>query len=392
MDLNPEGRSEWIVAESVRDFVSWDGMTNDPVVHIPEEWPAVGPAVPEIRSLISDGFGLYVQGVFDLEQLGETAAELAVLHCAAGPDVRGADALPRMTSLRYLYNDPYKAAAMPTVDLSQLAELEQVNIHGRGLLSALNAPNLRDACVEIPSLTSSTPLSPSLRSLVVVSPEVDFEHLAGSLPNLARLSLLDCRQIDLSPIRRLRGLEELHLVNVRCIDHAEALTTLPALKRLRIDGTSRMTGLARLLELTVDSFSAYGTAFDSNFAAAAKRKNWHVTPAPNAAHSHFDLIKSDSGPVEIHFTDWVWLAEALGGDEHELPTSFELETALERVIAEQPEHFPRTHSFDSEGDAFIAQTSDEANALELLKIWDRVLSDPAELRRRLRRRDDISSV
>ncbi len=46
--------------------------------------------------------------------------------------MRGADALTRMTSLRYLHNDPYMAAAVPTVDLTQLTKLEYVNIYGRG--------------------------------------------------------------------------------------------------------------------------------------------------------------------------------------------------------------------------------------------------------------------
>lgn len=387
MDPNTHEGREWVAPESVREFVSWDGMTEDPVVEIPEGWPTTGPTVSQIRSLVSDGFGLYIEGVFDLDLLGETVAELEVLHCAAGPNVRGADALTRMTSLRYLHNDPYMAAAVPTVDLTQLTKLEYVNIHGRGLLSALGAPNLIIGNVEVPSLSSSTPLSPSLRSLVVVAPKVDFDHLTRSLPNLVRLSLLDCRQIDLSPISRLQALEELDLVNVRSIDHAEALTTLPALKRVRIDGTVRMTGRTELLELEIDMFSAYGTAFDANFAAAAKRKNWHVTPARNSSHSRFDLIVSDDGPVEIRFTDWEWLAETLYGDEGEPPSSFQLEAALESAIAEQPHDPPLSCTFDSEGDAFIAQTSDEAQALELLAIWDRVLADPAELRRRLPRRD-----
>lgn len=382
-DSNTAGRREWIVPEEARDFVEWDGTADCPVVRIPDRWPEVGPTVPHIRNLVSEGFGLQIQGVFDLDLLGESASRLEVLYLPAGPDVRGADVLMRMTALRFLHNPLYEAASMPEVDLSRLPNLRHVNVHSPGLLSALGAPNVEYARAEVPSLTSATPLSPSIRSAVLIAPRMDFDHVARHLTNVKFLSLVDCRQIDLSPIHHLRALEELDLVSVRSIEHAEALRGLTALRRLTIDGTSKMTGLHKLLDLRVGSFFGYGAAFDANFAAAAKRRNWTVTPTKNASQSHFDLIVSDAGPVEIHFTDWEWLAATIGDDEQEPPSSFELEAALESAIVEQPDHPALTFTFDSEGDAFIAQTIDEGNALQLLAIWDRVLADPAELRRHL---------
>lgn len=75
------------------------------------------------------------------------------------------------------------------------------------------------------------------------APRGGLDALVHALPNLEWLGLFGCRWVsDLAPLTRLAALEELELRGT-AVDDCAPLSGLPGLRRLRIGGSDRLTGL-----------------------------------------------------------------------------------------------------------------------------------------------------
>lgn len=383
MLLDETDLRHWGVPSSASAYVAWDYQTSParepvPILFLHEDWPNVGPRLPDIVQTIRGGVGLSLSCPFDLNWIAEVFDKITVLHCPHdGRDLSGASRIQEMSSLEEIWS-PY--THVPSVDLGNMQTLAVALIRGPGMVSALNAPAVRDAGVDVSSLNANIGITSSMKRLAVSAREIDMDHLTRSAPNLVDLTIMDCDTVDLAFIGGLSQLFRLRLAGCRTVLGVQALTNVAALKELDMEGIRHVDAPWSIFDLDLTRFYAGSSRdFDKRFAKLAKSRGWGFAPSRAASSSKFEVSVVEGGVV-ISFTEWDWLAEVFDVSVADVPTSYELELAVSRVIEEHAGSARIPLTFDSEGDQVVLQVRDLSDASQLVQILDTFLADSEKIR------------
>jgi hypothetical protein len=375
------------VPEALLPYTTWnpDPCVQDefiPIVWLPDGWSRTQkPSLEDLHEAVNLGMGLCLNGQasepFDLAWLRACAHSVRLLWCASDPArMRNVDLIRDMTSLVSLISP----VTDDGVDVSGLPQLQRAIVKGRGFLSALKAPVVVDAYVEIPAFGPEIAVSPSIEWLFIRARDVDTAFTRTGLPRLRTLYVEGAGAIDLTGLEIGSALEVVGVFDYTKVTGIRSLSTLPHLRELKLMQLKAIDQPRALLDVHAEQMSAENCRdLDAGFAADAAQRGsrWEITPPKTTSSALFRVSKAiDGRTYEITFSDWGWLQLNLPSDlADRMSTSSDLGEILRRVAGESESAGSISYELDSEGDAFIAITSTRSDALTLRRTWQKFLRD-----------------
>lgn len=382
---------DWGVPEELMPYAVWRSTTSDvvklpPQLELPSGWdPDQEPRLAAIRPLLLAGAGLWLHlsAPFQLGWFAEVLPSITSLW-VTGTDpsfLVDPERIEEMTALRSL--SLMKTAQ--TLRLSQLPELEHVNIRSRTQFSAIEAPRLRELNLDAGVLPARFTVPTGLEGLFISAREVDLTRI-GDLTGLRELVTDRAATVDLGPLAGSQKLRHLRVFGARSVMGVAALSTCTNLDGLVFYNVAEVDDLEAFKRVRANRVEAVGAAFDDAFAAEVRsRFGWWVQPRRGRGRAQRkDLfeVKAVEERVEVTFGDFGWVAEQLGDEDVEL-TSEDIEAIIAYELSAVDDRWLGEGGlarFDSEAEAVNITLPNSESAQELIGILNPLFLS----RRRLR--------
>ncbi|WP_417563544.1 hypothetical protein [Microbacterium sp.] len=264
------------------------------------------------------------------------------------------------------------------IDLSGLANLDEVSVEGAGLLSALRAPRLRRAFAEVDLLPQGFTFSSSVEEIEFSTNRVDARHLSGH-SNLTRVACSDVKEVDFSGLDTAGTWNMLRLIRVGHLSGVGGLVASGPIERVDVEYVKQIESLEDLFALDIGYLYMEGCPqVDARVAHRYARKDRGLVPVRQRGGVR---IVRDEERVELVFDRWAWLSVQLGGSVEDEPpvTSAELEDAFLAALRSElgTEFVSDRVQPDSEGDAVHLVFRQLADAKRAKKVLDGVFGDAA---------------
>lgn len=344
---------------------------------LPDEWTPSSTELPfeliveAARAGVSIRLNATPEEPVDLRWFGDALPFVRDLELD-GPrgSYTGLEALREMTSLERLRGPRTDVE----VDLSHLPQLRTALLRGSGLLSAVAAPRIWDAYVDV-ELPAGFRLPPQLWRFSYGGPSLTAEHFSEAT-GLQQIWASEVDLIDFTGLRRDLRFEVVSITATRAVRGLDALLSATQEVRLvRVASLSPVSALlsAELRRCEITACPDVGVRLERELTA----KGWYVDAYKprRTKGAALRIVRGLDGAFEVVFDDWGLLADLMGTSvADELPyTSGEIEDAARLTLDRD---LPGVAvDYDSEGDAVRILTASRAAATKVRDALEPLFRD-----------------